>query len=104
MLYYQFFHVFFFYRILTNHLVFLVYYLKNKFYAKHFVKIETCCVNCGNSHSSYCRGCQAYKDIMKKEITKVKEVQRAVNYLKPNNMSVPEGFKRNYSVVSNPIT
>ena len=63
----------------------------------------TCCINCGDSHSSYFKGCPAYKDQMKTEIAKANETKRKRIETESNNETVPQGFKRNYSAVTNPI-
>jgi hypothetical protein len=59
---------------------------------------EICCINCGGNHSSYFKGCQAYKDLIKKEILKAQEDKVIYEEsIGSNRNRIPNGFIRNYS-------
>ena len=62
---------------------------------------ELRCLNCGESHSCYFKGCPKYKDLMKQEIQKAYEVKKAKKMSDSGNRVAPEGFKRNYSEMTN---
>ena len=64
---------------------------------------ELKCINCGENHSCYFKGCPKYKDLMKVEIEKLYEVKRVKKMSDTNNRGVPEGFKRNYSAMTNSL-
>ena len=64
---------------------------------------ETCseserkCVNCGQNHSSYYRGCASYKELYKDILNKNK-----INFIKQSSANgAPSGFYRNYSTALN---
>ena len=62
---------------------------------------ELKCLNCGENHSCYFKGCLKYKDLMKQEMEKLYEVKKAKKTSDISNRGVPEGFKRNYSAMTN---
>jgi hypothetical protein len=61
---------------------------------------ETRCINCGEKHSSYYKGCKQYKSLIKEEIESMKKnpanVLQNVNKYSSLN-EPPKGFIRNYS-------